>query len=97
MSLYSRFILPRVVHSACQNRPVRRQRDKIVPRASGRVLEIGFGSGLNLGHYNEDEIEKLWALEPASEMLALAQPAIRDVRFPVEALVAPAEAIPPRG
>ena len=49
--LYSRLLLPRLVQMACSSRAVTRQRTTWVPRARGRVLDIGFGAGLNLPPY----------------------------------------------
>ena len=43
MGLYSRYVLPRVVHLTCGAKPNMRQRQKIVPTAKGRVLEVGVG------------------------------------------------------
>ena len=94
MSLYSRFILPRVIHFACGLKPNMKQRRKVVPLASGRVLEIGFGSGLNLPFYDASAVEHLWALEPSSEMLAIADRAVRGAPFPVELVAASAEDVP---
>lgn len=94
MNLYDRFVLPRVVHFACSRRPNMRQRAKVVPAASGRVLEIGFGSGLNLPFYDRAQVQRLWALEPTAEMWSLAREAATRAPYPVEFLRAPAEEIP---
>ena len=72
MGLYQRYLLPRLVQCACGSPVVERQRRKVVPQAQGEVLEIGFGSGLNLPHYRREQVSKLWALEPSAEMRALA-------------------------
>jgi ubiquinone/menaquinone biosynthesis C-methylase UbiE len=94
MSLYGRFVLPRLVHCVCGLETHRRQRLKVVPMAAGDVLEIGFGSGLNLAHYDCAAVRRVWALEPAAEMWALAQEAVRRSVLPVELLQASAEEIP---
>jgi len=94
MGLYERFLLPHVVHYTCSRRPQLRQRQKLVPGASGEVLEIGFGSGLNLGYYAPDRVERVWALEPAEEMWELGRRAAEEAPFPVEALRASAEEVP---
>ena len=76
MGLYQRYLLPRLVQCACGSPVVDRQRQKVVPQAHGEVLEIGFGSGLNLPHYRRDQVSRLWALEPSAEMRALAAPRV---------------------
>src|SRR5512140_3497331 len=94
MNIYDRFVLPRVGHFTCSRNPNMRQRAKIVPAASGRVLEIGFGSGLNLPFYDASAVQHLWALESSQEMWALAQDGVTRVPFPVEFLDSSAEDVP---
>lgn len=94
MNVYDRFVLPRVVHFTCSRNPNMRQRAKIVPAASGKVLEIGFGSGLNLPFYDSAAVQHLWALDPSQEMWALAQEKVHRASFPVEFLEASAEDVP---
>ena len=94
MNLYDRFVLPRIVHFTCSRRPNMRQRAKVVPAASGQVLEIGFGSGLNLPFYDSALVQRLWALDPAEEMWALAREKALRAAFPVEFLKASAEEVP---
>ena len=94
MGLYSKYVLPKVVHFACGLKPSMRQREKVVPLARGRVLEIGVGTGLNLGFYDSSRVAKLWGLDPAPEMLRAAEKAARSVSFEVEFIAQGAEDIP---
>jgi ubiquinone/menaquinone biosynthesis C-methylase UbiE len=94
MGLYSKYILPKVVHLACSTKPTMRQREKVVPLAKGRILEIGIGSGLNLPYYDVSKVTKLWALDPSPEMTKLAERAARSVHFDVEFIDLPSEEIP---
>jgi len=71
-----------------------RQREKIVPLAEGRVLEIGLGSGLNLPYYDPEKVDKLWGLEPSPEMRRMAQPIIEAAPVDVELIDLPGEEIP---
>ncbi|WP_370170307.1 MULTISPECIES: class I SAM-dependent methyltransferase [Hyphomonas] len=50
-----------------------KQREKVVPQASGRVLEIGSGSGTNFALYDASKIDHLYALEPSEVMLDKAR------------------------
>ena len=46
MSLYENYVLPKFLNCACGSRPIERQREKVVPLAEGKVLEIGIGLSL---------------------------------------------------
>jgi len=65
MNLYDEYFLPHLIHCACGLKAIDQQRAKMVPLAKGRVLEVGMGSGLNLKHYNADQVELVWGLEPS--------------------------------
>ncbi len=94
MGFYSKYVLPKLVHLTCSTKPNMRQREKVVPMARGRVLEIGIGSGLNLPYYDAERVKKCWGLDPAPEMLTLAERAAGSVAFDVEFLEVPADNIP---
>ncbi len=94
MGIYQKYLLPRIVHFACGLKPPMKQREKIVPLAEGRVLEIGIGSGLNLPFYTPGKVKHLWGLDPSQEMWALAQKKLGVLDFDVEFIEAPAEDIP---
>lgn len=93
MNIYEHFILPCLINASCSCSPVTKQRQKVVPHAEGVVLEIGFGSGLNIPHYDAAKVRKLYALEPARGMLARAKRAVSNAAFEVEILAEKAEAI----
>jgi ubiquinone/menaquinone biosynthesis C-methylase UbiE len=94
MPVYEDYILPHLIDCACSTRPSRKQREKVVPLARGDVLEIGFGSGLNLPHYNPARVRKIWALEPAAGMRRKAAPNIGRSNLEVEFIDLPGEEIP---
>jgi ubiquinone/menaquinone biosynthesis C-methylase UbiE len=94
MGLYSKYVLPGLVHLTCRTKSLMRQREKVIPLARGRVLEIGIGSGLNLPYYNAGGVKQYWGLDPAPEMLRIAERAARSVPFDVEFLEVPADDIP---
>ena len=71
-----------------------RQREKLVPLASGRVLEVGMGSGLNLPFYDARQVTKVWGLEPSPEMSKMASAGVEAVAFDVEFVSAAGEQIP---
>ena len=94
MSWYEEKMLPRLMNIACSSKPHHKQREKIVPRASGDVLEIGFGGGLNLAHYDQDKVRRIWGLEPSAGMRKLAEETIADTKLDVELIDLPGEEIP---
>lgn len=93
-NLYDKYLLPPLTNWACTSSPARRQRQKVVPRAYGRVLEIGAGSGLNLEFYSTDQVERLFALEPSVEMWDIARKQADLHRLELEFIQGYAEKIP---
>ncbi|WP_416395662.1 class I SAM-dependent methyltransferase [Allohahella sp. A8] len=94
MSFYEDRILPHLIHIACGTKPVLHQRELIVPQATGQVLEIGMGSGLNLPYYDPTRVTKVWGLEPSKGMRKKAASRVAAVPFELEWLDLPGEEIP---
>ena len=94
MGLYDRYVLPKVVHLACGLKPQMRQREKVVPRAHGQVLEVGIGSGLNLPYYDAAKVSKVWGLDPSPEMTRMAIRAADALPFEVEFIGLPGDEVP---
>ncbi len=94
MGFYHDRILPHLINRGCAAKPFTRQRDKVVPLAEGRVLEVGMGSGLNIRHYDPARVTMLWGLEPSHGMRAMARKRVAAAPFPLEWLDLPGEEIP---
>jgi len=94
MAFYEQHILPHLIDLACSGKPTRKQREKLVPRAIGIVLEVGFGSGLNLPFYDTGKVDKVWGLEPSAGMRRKALPAVAASPLNVEFIDLPGEEIP---
>ena len=94
MSWYAEKVLPHLINCTCSMKPTRMQREKIVPLASGDVLEIGVGTGLNFPYYHVDKVRKIWALEPSEGMRKLARRNLEQSRLEVEFIDLPGEEIP---
>ena len=94
MGLYERYVLPHLINMSCGAPPILKQREKVVPRAEGRVLEIGMGSGLNLSFYDPNKVELVFGLEPSEGMRRKAQKNLAAAAVEVKWLDLPGEEIP---
>lgn len=68
-----RFLTTRLVHSGSSMAAFAEMRAKIVSQASGVVVEVGFGSGLNLPFYDPAKAKRVIAVDPDAEMLRLSR------------------------
>lgn len=93
-SWYQRHILPRALDFACGLPMIGRQRQLVVPRAQGRVLEVGIGTGLNMPYYDKTRVSRITGLDPALELQPLARERIAQAGLEVELLGLSADAIP---
>jgi ubiquinone/menaquinone biosynthesis C-methylase UbiE len=93
MGFYSRVIFPRLCDLLLGTPLVAKHRRKLLAHAHGRVLEIGFGTGLNLPHYPE-HVRKIVAVDPNIGMHRLARRRIRKSGIAVDHRVLSGEQLP---
>ena len=94
MPFYRDHIYPYLVDILGDPPPIQEIRQQIIPPAQGIVLEIGVGSGANFIHYDPSKVNKLYALEPNSGMIRLAQKQQCRTKLNIEYLDLPGERIP---
>jgi ubiquinone/menaquinone biosynthesis C-methylase UbiE len=82
MGFYESRILPRLLNCCMSIKPIAEERARLVPRARGKVLEIGIGSGLNLPHYGPD-VESVTGVDPSAELGEMARKHASRTAFPV--------------
>ena len=73
MGLWNDRVLPRLMDRVLGTPEVNARRALVCHGLHGRVLEIGFGSGLNLSHYPA-EVTEILVVEPSESALRLAEP-----------------------
>ncbi|MFC6479262.1 class I SAM-dependent methyltransferase [Pseudomonas asuensis] len=93
-SWYEHHVLPYLLDIACGIKPVRQQRQSLIPLAYGKVLEIGIGTGLNLEYYDVTQVERIIGLDPSLGMHRLAQSRAQRAGLNVELVGLSAEQIP---
>jgi ubiquinone/menaquinone biosynthesis C-methylase UbiE len=93
MGLWNDQILPRLTDRILDVEPVRRARTEVCSGLAGDVLEIGFGSGLNVPHY-PPAVTGVWAVDPSGVARRLAERRVDRSPVPVEYAGPTAETLP---
>ncbi len=83
MGVYGEQVLPRVVNVVCDMKVAREQRQRVCEGLAGDVVEIGFGSGLNVPFY-PPAVTKVSAIEPSDVGWQLARKRVAATTIPVE-------------
>lgn len=93
MGFYGERIVPHLIAFAMRNPELATYRQRVVPAARGRVLEIGIGSGLNLPLYGPG-VTEIIGLDPSPKLIAIAAKRSETNGKPVSFLESSAEAVP---
>lgn len=93
MGFYQNRIVPHLVNWAMRNRQLQPYRECVASAATGRVLEVGIGSGLNLAFYPK-EVREIVGLEPAHQLIGMARQAAERTGLKVPMIEGSAESIP---
>ena len=82
MGVYSEQVLPRIINVVCNMKEAHPQRRRVCEGLAGEVVEIGFGSGLNVPYYPA-AVTQVTAVEPADIGWKLAGKRLGETSIPV--------------
>lgn len=83
MGLYHHCVFPYLLDLAMSSKVLRKPRQRTLAPASGRILEIGFGTGMNLRHYPPG-INRIEAIDPDVDLDRFSLPRIAASKIGVD-------------
>jgi ubiquinone/menaquinone biosynthesis C-methylase UbiE len=93
MGFYGNHIVPRLIDLAMRNDRLTPYRRRVLSAASGRVLEIGIGSGVNLPFYRT-AVRQIIGIEPSPKLLEMTAQSAKRISMTPELIEGTAEALP---
>lgn len=90
---YAKYVFPRFLELSLGGKTFAKERAETLRSVRGELLEVGFGTGLNLPHYPPD-VTRLVALDPEQMLLAKVSQRIAAAGFPVERVQQVGEHLP---
>ncbi len=93
MGFYSQVIVPLLCDFGLDRPSVAKYRRELLTHASGNILEIGFGTGLNLPHYPK-QVQKITTVDPNVGMYRRARRRIKQTELEVDQRVLRSERLP---
>ncbi len=93
MGIYSQYIFPLILDRVMSQKEMTEIRKELLEQASGKVLEIGFGTGKNIPYYPA-QINHLTAIDANPGMQRYLNERLSQARFPVDFNVHNGETLP---
>lgn len=93
MGFWERQVVPRVINLAMGTEGFAKLRARTTRDLTGEVLEVGFGSGLNVPHY-PDSVSKVYAVDPSEVGRRLAARRVAASPIPIESIGLDGESLP---
>jgi ubiquinone/menaquinone biosynthesis C-methylase UbiE len=93
MAVYREQVLPRIINVVCNMKEATPQRQRVCAGLAGDVVEIGFGSGLNVPFY-PSAVKGIAAVEPADVGWKLARKRVGAAAVPIERSGLDGESLP---
>jgi ubiquinone/menaquinone biosynthesis C-methylase UbiE len=93
VNFYDRWVLPPILDLVMRQTQLQKYRREVVAAVSGRVLEVGVGSGLNFPLYGR-QVETVIGIDPSARLLAIARRRADAAGLQADLLQGSATAIP---
>ena len=93
-SLWDRYAVPKLIGFCCAQPQIMKSRSRIVPQASGDVLELGCGGGINMEFYDPARITSFAGLDPSPGLLEASRSAARAKGMAADIRAGVGEAMP---
>jgi ubiquinone/menaquinone biosynthesis C-methylase UbiE len=82
MGFYGDRVVPRIINATCATKELNAVRERACAGLKGHIVEIGFGSGLNIPFYPAD-VTGVAAVDPLEAAWKLADKRVRETEIPV--------------
>lgn len=93
MEYYAKYIFPRVLEAVMTKPPLMRIRRELLSSVNGQILEVGFGTGINLECY-PPYIRRLTAIDINPSLVSAAHKRLAASGIAVDIVTANAESLP---
>lgn len=93
-SWWERNIVPKLIGCACAQPQIMKARSRIVPQASGDVLELGCGGGINMAFYDPAKINSFSGVDPSPALLDASRAAAQAKGMTADIRAGIGEALP---
>ena len=91
---WDRVMVPKLIGCACAQPQIMKARSRIVPQASGDVLELGCGGGINMAFYDPSRVESFSGVDPSAGLLERSREAAQAIGIDADIRGGVGEAIP---